>query len=187
MRFRFKDRLSLLPLRLHLLFHCVLDLGRRNDVLQLNTGDLDSPGIRCDIQDLLHLRVDDITACQCLVKLHTADDITKGGRVQILKRADRAVDAVRIEPRVKDLEINDRVDLHRNIVLGDNIRRSEVTDLLLQRDLSRDPLDERDLKMKAVLPGRLIASQELNDVGIGLRHNLDARQKQNKYEQNNRQ
>ena len=55
-----QDGFAAFALRLHLLFHRVLDLARRQDVLELDPVDLDAPFVGRLIQDGGDLGVDDI-------------------------------------------------------------------------------------------------------------------------------
>ena len=109
-----------------------------------------------------------------MVELHIADDVPQRRCGKVFNRRNRALHAVGIQLRVGDLEIDDRVDLHRDVVLGDHGLRREIDDLLLERNLLRDAVDERHLEMHAGAPGRVVSAEALHDVGVCLRHNFDA-------------
>ena len=166
----FQNGLPALTLRTHLLRHDLLDFRRRLNVLDLNTGYFDSPGICRFIQDRLHPAVDGIPAGQGLVQLHLTDDITKSRGRQILKTGNRALNAVGVQLRIKNLTEYDRVDLHGDVIFGNNGLRREVKHLLLEADPAGNPLDKRGLQMQSRAPGHFIASQAFNDIGLCLRN-----------------
>ena len=68
----------------HLLRHDLFDFLRWLNVFNLDTRYLDAPGIRCFIENLLHLSIDCLTGCQRLIELHITDNISKCRRRQIL-------------------------------------------------------------------------------------------------------
>ena len=63
-----------------------------------------------------------------------------------------ALDTVGVELRVGDLEIDDGVNLHGDVILGDDGLRRIVKHLLLEADLLGHALNERDLDVDADLP-----------------------------------
>ena len=73
------------------------------------------------------------------------------------------LNAVGIELRVGYLEVDDRIYLHGDVILGDNGLRREVCDLLLERNGLCDLLKEGDLDMDAGTPGGLILAKTLDD------------------------
>ena len=73
----------------------------------------------------------------------------------------------------RDLKINDGVDLHGHVVLGDDRLGIEVRHLLLQADLFHHALDERQLKCIPA-PNAVERAQALDDIGLGLLDDLDA-------------
>ena len=83
------------------------------------------------------------------------------------------LNAVGIELRVGDLEIDNGVDLHRDVVLCDDGLRRVVEDLLLEADLLGHALNERDFEMDADLPDLAECAETLDDVGAGLLDDID--------------
>ena len=67
--FGLQNGLTALALRLHLLLHGVLNLARRQDVLELHAVDPDAPGVGGLVQDDSHAPVDVVAAGQRLVEL----------------------------------------------------------------------------------------------------------------------
>ena len=87
--------------------------------------------------------------------------------------------AVGVKFGVNDLEIDDRVDLHGNVVLGDNGLRREIHHLFLQADPLGHPVDEGQFDVQTHAPGGLIRTQALHHEGAGLLHHLDICDQQN--------
>ena len=108
-----------------------------------------------------------------MVQLHFTDDVAQGGGRQALDGRDGLVDAVGVELGIHDLEEDHGVDLHGDVVTGDDRLGREVGDLLLQADLFGHPLHERDLDVQAGAPAVGVAAQPLDDVGHGLGHDDD--------------
>ena len=69
---------------------------------------------------------------------------------------------------ISDLEINDSVYLHGNIILCDNGLRREVRDLFLQAHHFGNPFNKRHLEMKSDIPGRFIGAETLDNKGFCL-------------------
>ena len=108
-----------------------------------------------------------------MVKLKVTDDVTERGGGQILDRLQRLLDTVGIQLRIGDLEEHDGIDLHGDVILGDNRLRIEVRDLLLERNLLGNALKHRDQDVKAGVPRRAVGAEALHNVGLGLRNDLD--------------
>jgi hypothetical protein len=127
-----QNRLPAVALGLHLLLHGRLDVLRRQDVFELHAVDLDAPGVGGLVEDGAHLGVDDVAGGQRLVELEVADDVAQRGGGQRLHGDHRVLDAVGVELRVGDLVVDDGVDLHGDVVLGDDGLRGIVEHLLLE-------------------------------------------------------
>ena len=82
-------------------------------------------------------------------------------------------DAVCKQLGIGDLEIDDRVDLHGDVILGDDRLRREVGDTLFEGDLIGDTLYKGDFEVKSGLPGLLVCAETLDDKGTGLRDDYD--------------
>ena len=108
-----------------------------------------------------------------MVQLHLTNDVAQGGGGQALDGRDGLVDAVGVELGVHYLEEDHRVDLHGDVIAGDDRLGREVRHLLFQADLFGHPLNKRDLDMQAGGPGLGVAAQPLHDIDHGLRHDDD--------------
>ena len=168
-----QDGLTALTLGLHLLLHGVLDLTGRQDVLQLHTVDLDAPGVRGLVQNGTHLGVDGITGGKALVQLQLTDDVAQGGGGEVLDGVHGILHAVGIQLGVGDLKVDHGVDLHGDVILGDDWLGIEIRHLLLQAHLLHHTLNEGDLQMQAHAPHGVEGTQPLHHIGTGLLHHID--------------
>ena len=66
-----------------------------------------------------------------MVQLQIADDVAQGGRAQVFDCGNRAFHTVCIELWIRDLEIHNRINLHRHVVLRDHRLGREIDHLLL--------------------------------------------------------
>ena len=89
------------------------------------------------------------------------------------------LDAVCVELGVGDLEIEHRINLHGDVILGDNRLGRVVHDLLLEADPFGDPFDKRHLKVDTHLPDGGEGAKTLDDIGAGLLHDKDVAREQN--------
>ena len=81
--------------------------------------------------------------------------------------------AVGIQLGVCDLEIDDRVDLHGDVVLGDDGLGREVHHLLLQAHFFGHPVQDGELDVEPHAPGGVVRAQPLHHVGPGLLDYVD--------------
>ena len=137
----------------------------RDDVLQLHAVDLDAPRIRGLVQNGAHPGVDGVAAGEGLVQLHIADDVAEGGGCQVLNGVHGVLHAVGVQLGVGDLEINDRVDLHGDVILGDHRLGREVRYLLFQADLFGHALNKGHLQVQAHIPYGAERAQALHHIG----------------------
>ena len=169
-----KQSLAAVALCLHLLFHCVLDLGGRNNVLKLYTVNLDTPFVGCLVEDFGHLGIDGVAGGESAVKLKLTYDITKSGSRKVCKCRDGIYCAVSVKLGVVDGVVDDRVDLHGYVVLGNNGLRRRVKHLLLDGHGVYNSLKERYLEVDARGPGRLVLTEKLDYILVCLGHDFDA-------------
>ena len=169
-----KNRGTLFTLCLHLLFHGFTDRCRRLNVLQLNTGNLDAPGIRCGIDRCQHAGIDCLTGGQGCVKFHVTDDVTQCCGGEIFHCHDRIFNAVCIQFRIKDQEVHNGVNHHRDVIFCNNRLRCKVRHLFLQQNLACYTVHYRQHEMNARLPCRIIPSEPFNDEGTSLRNDSQA-------------
>lgn len=142
------------------------------NVLDLYPVDLDAPGVGGLVQQGAHLGVDGVAAGEGLLQIHVADDVAHGGDAQVLNGGHGPLHPVGVELRVGDLEVENRVDLHGDVVLGDDGLGREVHHLLLEGNHLCHPLQERNLEVDAHAPDGVEGAQPLDDVGLGLLHHL---------------
>ena len=87
----------------HLLYHDLLYLTRRLNILEFHPRHLDAPCVGSLIKYDFKLAVYLVARGECLVKLHAPYYVTKRSGGEVLKTRYRILDTVRIEPRIKDL------------------------------------------------------------------------------------
>ena len=114
-----------------------------------------------------------VPAGEGLVQLQVADDVAQGGGGEVLNGGHGVLHAVGVQLGVGDLEVDHGVDLHGDVVLGDDGLGREVHHLLLQGDIFGHPLNERDLEVQAHAPHALEGAQALDDEGAGLGNHSD--------------
>ena len=160
-------------LGLHLLLHGDLNFTGRQDVFQLYTLYLDTPGIRCFVQNFSDTLIDLITGSQGVIQFQFTDDITQCRSAEGFNRHDRTLNAVSIQLGIRDLIVNNGINLHGYVITGNNGLRFKVHNLLLQGYLAGDSVHERYFHVNTGMPGRVVNAETLNNKGIGLRYDLD--------------
>ena len=83
------------------------------------------------------------------------------------------LDAVGIELGIGDLEVDDGVDLHGDVILGNNRLGRIVKNLLLEADLLCHALNERDLEVNADGPDIAERAEPLDDIRPRLLDDID--------------
>ena len=114
-----------------------------------------------------------VSAGEGLVQLQVTDDVAQGGGSEVLNGGHGILHPIGVQLRVGDLEIDHRIDLHGNIVLGDDGLGGKIHHLLLQGNILCNPLNERDLEVQAHAPHALKGAQAFNDKCAGLRDHPD--------------
>ncbi|KAF5031883.1 hypothetical protein DSECCO2_623130 [anaerobic digester metagenome] len=171
---RAQNALALFTLGLHLLLHRVLNFLRRNDVFKLNAVDLDAPFVGGGIKDGGDARVDNITRGQRVIQLHIADNVSQRRSSKVFNRRKRALYAVGIKLGVGNLKKHDGVDLHGDVILGDNGLRLKIHNLLFDRNLLGNAVKKRHLDVQTGFPRHVISAETLDNINGGLRHNAYA-------------
>ena len=164
-----QDRRPLLAVGPHLLLHRVLDRRRRVDGLQLDAMDPDAPLAGRLVEDAAQLVVDRLARRERLLERHPADHVAQRGDGEQVDRVDGVRDLVRRRLRVGDLEVDDRVDVDDEVVLGDHRLRLERDRLLAQVEQRLDAIDERDDKRQSRRQRARVAAEALDDAGPRLR------------------
>ena len=109
-----------MTLCLHLLFHGILNLTRRDDVFKLDAVNLNAPWVGCFVKNNTYFCIYGITRCKRCVKLHLTYDITKRGCREIFNSRNRMFNTVCVKLGVGYLKEHNRIYLHSYVILGDN-------------------------------------------------------------------
>src|SRR5690606_1777269 len=123
--FGVEDGRTLVAVGAHLLLHGVLDRRRRVDGLQLDSVRPDAPLAGGVVEHAAQRVVDLLAAGQGPLEVHTTDDVTQRGDGQLLDALDVVGDLVGRGLGVVHLVVDDRVDGHDQVVLGDDRLRGE--------------------------------------------------------------
>ena len=91
------------------------------DVLDLDVGDLDAPGIRLGVQDLLDVDVQALALGEEFVKLVLAQHCTQGGLCQLAGGHQEVFHLYYGLLRIEDAEVQHGVDLDRDVVASDHV------------------------------------------------------------------
>ena len=91
---------------------------------------------------------------------------------------------VGVELGIGDLEVDDRVNLHGDIIFGDHRLGGKVRHLLLQAHLFGNALDKRHFQMQAYIPNGAERAQPFHHVGAGLLNNDDIADNQDQEQRN---
>ena len=113
-----------------------------------------------------------VPAGEGLVQLQVADDVAQGGGGQVLDGSHGVFHPVGIQLGVGDLEVDHGINLHGDVVFGDDGLGREIHHLLLQRDIFRHPLKDRHLEVQAHSPNSAESAQALDDKGTRLGYDL---------------
>ncbi len=114
-----------------------------------------------------------VAAGEGLVQLQIADDVAQGGGGQVLNGAHGVLYAVGVELGVDDLEVDDGVDLHGDVVLGDDGLGGKIHHLLLQAHPLGHAVENGQLHVGAHAPGSVVGPQALHHEGAGLLDHMD--------------
>ena len=170
---RGEDRGALIALGAKLLFHGVLDRGRRVDRLKLNAVDANTPTAGRFIEDAAQLRVDRITARERRFQVEGADDVTQSCDSELFDGLDEVGDLVGRIHRVGDLVVDDRVNGDDNVIRCDDGLGLEARHLLAKVHSRGDAVDEGDEDVQAAVHDAVELSEAFNDEGSGLGDDLD--------------
>ena len=130
--FRLQNCLPAIALRFHLLFHGVLDVGGRQNVLQLYAGNFNAPRIGGFVQNGAHFGVNDVAGSEGLIQFQIANDVTQSGSGEGFHSDHGLLHAVGVQLGICNLEIHNGINLHGNVILGDNGLGRIVQNLLFQ-------------------------------------------------------
>src|SRR4029077_11298193 len=165
-----EDGGPLVPFGAQLLLHRVLDRAGWVDGFQLDPVDPDAPLPGGLVQDPAQFGVDLLAGGERAFQVHAPDHVAQRGHGQLLDGLDEVGDLVGGRPRIGDLEVQDRVDMDDQVVLGDDRLGRERHDLLSQVDPGPDPVDERDHGVQACVEGPAVGARPFDDIGAGPPH-----------------
>jgi len=97
------------------------------------------------------------------VKFELADHATQRGLRKLRDRQNRAAGAVGCESRIRNLEVQNAIDLQLRVVLGDTHLWRHVERHLAQVVPGRNAVYERNGEAQARLKNGVEAAQPLND------------------------
>ena len=141
--FRRRDDRALLALSGDLRLHRPKDLRRRRQILDLVAQHLDAPVRRRCIERTDDGRVDLVALLERAVELHSPDDASQRRLRQLGDREHVVRRAIRCEPWIGHLKINDAVDLQLRVVPRDADLRRHVERNFAEIVAIRDPVDKR--------------------------------------------
>src|SRR5690606_32448442 len=133
--------------------------------LDLDTHNADAPLVSGLVEDLPEVQVDGVAAGEGLVELHLADQVSQVGLGQLGDGEDEVADVVDQPLRVGGLVVDDGVDGHHDVVLGDDLLRGDVDDLLAHVDHPHR-LDERDDQLETGVDRLLELAELLHDAAL---------------------
>ena len=160
--FGFQDLCALLAFRLHLAVHGGGHVCRRIDALDLDAHDAGAPLVGRLVQYRPQLHVDHLARGERLVQLRFADDVAQVRLRQLGGSRVEVGHVVGQLHRVGGFVVDDGVHRHHHVVLGDDLLRLHVDDLLAHVDLAH-AVYERDDEVEAGLGRVGIAPQPLDD------------------------
>ena len=140
--------------------------------MDLHVGDLDAPDLRLDVDDGLDIGVQPGPLRQHLIQRVLAEDRAQGGLGQHHGGVEERLHVDDGGLRIDNLEVENRVDLHRHIVLGDNVLRRDLDHLNAQVDPDH-LLDKGDQQYKTGAPDLVKAAKCEHDCPFVLAQYLD--------------
>jgi hypothetical protein len=120
-----QDRGAPVALGAHLLLHRLLDRGGRVDRLQLDAVDANAPLAGRLVEHGAQRRADLVARGQRVLERHPADHVAQRRDGELFDRRDEVLDLIRRGLGIGDLEVDDRVDVDHQVVLGDHRLRRE--------------------------------------------------------------
>jgi hypothetical protein len=140
---------------------------------QFDPVDPDAPLRGGLVQDPAQFGVDLLAGGERAFQVHAPDHVAERGDGGLFDSLDKVGDLIGGRPRIGDLEVQDRVDVDDQVVLGDDRLGRERHDLLPQVDPGPDPVDERNHRVESSVEGPAVGAQPLDNIGAGLRHDAD--------------
>src|SRR5262249_31189066 len=125
---------ALLALRLGLLRHRPLDVDGEMQLVDVDERDLDAPRLRVLVDDPLERDVQLLALREELVQRRLAEHAPQRRLRELRGRVEVVLDLDDRLVRLDHAEVHDRVDLYRDVVLGDDVLRRDVVNDRTQRD-----------------------------------------------------
>ncbi len=160
--FGFGDLGSSIALCLHLTVHGVGDVGRRLDPLELDPDHAHAPLVGGVVEDLAELGVDHLTGGQGRIEIEVADHVPQVGLGELGRGQDEVAHVVLQLHRVGRLVVDDGIDGHHHVVLGDHLLWGDIDHLLPHVDLGQ-PLHEGHHPAQTRVHRPLVATEELDE------------------------
>ena len=145
------------------LLHRVSDGGWRLDGPQLHAVDLDAPLAGGLVEDGPEALVDLLAGREGGLEVHAADDVAQRRHGELLDGLDVVLGLVGRANGIDHLEVDDRVDAHHQVVLGDHALRREGHNHLAHIHGVADQVDEGHQQVEAGGEGALVAAEALDD------------------------
>lgn len=168
--FRCQDSASLNTLALGLQLHGSLDSLRRLDVFDFISHAVDAPLLTRIIEGRTHLIVQTSTLLERRVQVKLADLATHRGLGQQGESLDGLGHRVGRFVGIADPEVENSINLDFHVVSRDRILLVHVQDLLFQRVVVGDCLDEGDFEIEAGFHDAAVVAELLDDELVLLRH-----------------
>ncbi len=135
---RLQDLRALVALGLHLPAHRLHEVGRRGDVLDLDAGHLDAPGIGGLVHHAQQLVIDLVALRQHLVEVHRTKHRPDIGHGEVQDRVLQPLHLIGRPRSIQHLVEGDAIGADRGIVTGDDFLRRHVEHLLHHAHLDAD-------------------------------------------------
>ena len=131
-----------------------------------------------------NLCVNQVTRVQRCVKFQFADDVTKRGCGQVFNRCQRTFYTIGKLYWIGNLEENNGINLHGNIIFRNNWLRLKVYNLFLDGNSLCNPIQKRTQEVYTSFPCRIEFSQPFYNIDVRLRNNLDSSKENNQNKDN---
>ena len=174
---RVDDLGAALALGFGLAGHGALHALGQLDVLDLDDRHLHPPGLGLLIDDLLKAVVDLLTFREERVQLGLSEDAAQGGLRNLRCGADMVGDVHDGGHGVQDVEVDDRVYAHGDVVFGDRLLARHVHRDRTQIDLHH-PLDDRDDDEEAGTARALQTAETEDDTSFVLLDDADGERRE---------
>ncbi|MNN03173.1 hypothetical protein D3C81_1158530 [compost metagenome] len=154
--------------------HGLDQVGRRADVLDFDTGDLQAPGSGRLVYGAQQALVDRIALAEHVVQLHRAEHGADVGHHQIADGVFQPAHLIGCARRIDHLIEAHRVDLHDGVVGADRFLRRDVQHALHHVDLLADAVHHWNDDVQPGLEGVGVATETFHGPFVTLWNHLEA-------------